>query len=173
MRIVIASLGLLLACRATRPAQESENRVNPPSVPPSSERAPVSERTIEYSFHDKSVPPQYHRSYTIRLAAGGGSIVVDVYGDTIAQETIALSADDWRDLEHLASKLPASAKRVTEGLSGGTSESLRIMQGTAESVLLEWDSQSTAGAEASALIARIKATVPRLPDLLATKYPTP
>ena len=38
-------------------------------------------KEIIYRFGDASVPPDYHRSYTITVTAGGVRIVVDSYGD--------------------------------------------------------------------------------------------
>jgi hypothetical protein len=43
-------------------------------------------KKITYRFEDSSVPPEYHRSYTITLTPERVNIVVDSYGDFIAQK---------------------------------------------------------------------------------------
>ena len=42
---------------------------------------------IVYSYGDSSVPPKYHRSYTITATKDGIRIVVDSYGNILADTT--------------------------------------------------------------------------------------
>lgn len=37
--------------------------------------------TITFRFRDGSVPPEYHRSFTLTVVDGEGTVVVDVYGE--------------------------------------------------------------------------------------------
>ena len=41
---------------------------------------------VEYRYGDSSVPPPYHRSYSIVVTSDSVSTVVDSYGDVVAQK---------------------------------------------------------------------------------------
>lgn len=43
--------------------------------------------SFHYHFRDSSVPPPYHRSYSINADSNGVQIVVLCYGDTLADQT--------------------------------------------------------------------------------------
>ena len=45
--------------------------------------------TVTYAFTDSSVPPQYHRSVTLTVTRDEAHIVVDSYGDVLADERVA------------------------------------------------------------------------------------
>ncbi|MEM8534742.1 MAG: hypothetical protein AAGF95_28130 [Chloroflexota bacterium] len=57
---------------------------------------PMSLQRIEYRFRDSSVPPEYHRSYTIIATPQEATIVVDSYGDILAEERYIITEQQFR-----------------------------------------------------------------------------
>jgi hypothetical protein len=100
--------------------------------------------TVTYAFTDSSVPPQYHRSVTLTVTRDEAHIVIDSYGDVLADERVPTPASVW---ETLGSTLP-SVETLTleapgEGCTGGTA--LRVTVETPEGPLLDLDPQFCAG----------------------------
>jgi hypothetical protein len=86
---------------------------------------------IEYRFDDSSVPPQYHRSYSITVTEQELRIVVDSYGDILADKKYHIDTARFTalllDLEKLGIK--TGAVRVSQGCDGGTGEELKCWAG--------------------------------------------
>ena len=85
---------------------------------------------VVYEYGDSSVEPQYHRSYVIEVTADSVRVVVDSYGDVLADTAYALSEGRF---EALLSKLDGAGLRTVsyEGGqrgTGGTSESFTVMR---------------------------------------------
>ncbi len=80
---------------------------------------------IEYQFTDASVPPQYHRSWTLRVDPMTARITVDSYGDALAERETALPDGLW---QRLTANLPAeqSPAGPADGCTGGTSMAVRV-----------------------------------------------
>lgn len=94
---------------------------------------------IVYRFLDSSVPPPYHRSYTITVTPQEVRVVVDSYGDVIADETTPLEPGVF---DGLVSALTESDIRPCEtvepdGCTGGTTGSLTVSAGS-DTVLSGW-----------------------------------
>lgn len=53
---------------------------------------------IEYRFNDASIPPEYHRSYTLLVDRNQATITVDSYGDLLFEETVPVSDAAWQAL---------------------------------------------------------------------------
>ncbi len=85
-------------------------------------------KSIEYQFRDSSVPPQYHRSYSIVVQPKTVRIKVDSYGDILADKTIDIRETSFVELITTinASRLVSVESRSEAGCSGGTSEILTI-----------------------------------------------
>lgn len=84
---------------------------------------------IVYSFTDASVPPQYHRSYTITVTRDRSHIIVDSYGDILADETIDVPEQTMDTLAGYIEKYQikeGGLKSDTAVLTGGTSKSLKV-----------------------------------------------
>ncbi|PLX07756.1 MAG: hypothetical protein C0596_10050 [Marinilabiliales bacterium] len=84
---------------------------------------------VVYHFEDSSVPPKYHRSYTISINENSMNVVVDSYGDILADTTISISKDQYNDILDYAIECNLSNKtRVNkeDDCTGGTSKSLSI-----------------------------------------------
>ena len=47
---------------------------------------------VTYRFTDSSVPPRYHRSYSIVVTAQAITVTVDSYGDIVAEKSLPSSA---------------------------------------------------------------------------------
>ncbi len=87
-----------------------------------------SDATVTYSFHDSSVPPPYHRSYTLTVTQEESRIVVDSYGDVLADETTTTSPQVWQQLSADYPQVAGlSADNPTDGCVGGTSFDLDVM----------------------------------------------
>ncbi len=85
--------------------------------------------TVVYKFQDSSVPPEYHRSYTINVTKSKANIVVDSYGDIISKKDVELKEGQFEEvLEAVKSSeiKISSSKSNDHGCSGGTSEYLDI-----------------------------------------------
>jgi hypothetical protein len=84
---------------------------------------------ILYRFQDASVPPQYHRSYAITVTGGKVRIVVDSYGDILADAAYAVSDRQMKEL--VESLKPHRIRQVNfehekSKCSGGTSRTITV-----------------------------------------------
>ena len=87
--------------------------------------------TIAYDFQDSSVPPQYHRSYVLTVTATESQIVVDSYGDVLADETVPTAPEVWQQLSDGFAELAGlSLSPRAEECTGGTSFDLDVTQPT-------------------------------------------
>jgi len=83
---------------------------------------------MTYRYTDSSVPPEYHRSYTLAVTPSNVHVVVDSYGDVLAEKDISLRSGQF-DL--LIRSLKESGIKNTppgeeNGCVGGTSETLTV-----------------------------------------------
>ncbi len=79
---------------------------------------------ITYQFSDASVPPDCHRSFSITVTDNQASIVVDSYGDILADETYPITAGQFDDLRKglERNRIMNCAPTDDEGCTGGTCE---------------------------------------------------
>ncbi|MDP1877702.1 MAG: hypothetical protein Q8M17_09115 [Actinomycetota bacterium] len=133
--------------------------------------SPLADATVTYAFHDSSVPPPYHRSYVLTVTQDEARIVIDSYGDVLADETAPTPPEVW---EQLAASLPTVQGLVVAsadpGCTGGTSVELDISGTGAALVDVYADecagSNGTAVAAIDAWIAPARAIFPAT-DVLA------
>jgi len=85
---------------------------------------------IVYHFKDSSVPPEYHRSYTIEVTKDSSSCVVDSYGDIISsKKNIELPAFlNSLKVTLATNEFERCDKSSHDGCIGGTGESLSIIK---------------------------------------------
>ena len=88
---------------------------------------------IIYSFQDASVPPEYHRSYSIILSDKNYRFVVDSYGETIKDTTIVLPNQNKKIKQTLRAFKKGQIKNVKRsktdnGCSGGNGEAIKIIK---------------------------------------------
>ncbi len=133
---------------------------------------------IELRFRDSSVPPQYHRSYTITLTPRKARKVVDSYGDVISDEEAALDPK-------LFEKLVADLKKLglkdvppkSDGCTGGTSRSLTVYEGSNKTVQVAsakcGGKETGSLAAASAWIAEVENAAPDSKALKPSKPAKP
>lgn len=138
------------------------------SEPQSRELA--SDALISYQFLDASVPPQYHRSYELTVTREKSRIVVDSYGDILAEETVPTDPAVWAELGGtLESVLGLAAQEVQQGCTGGTVTSLTVVEGTSALVELVLDECAGANEDATsavnAWIAPARAQFPAMDQL--------
>jgi hypothetical protein len=127
---------------------------------------------VEYRYQDASVPPKYHRSYTIDIDATAKTIKadVDVYNKPLANATHPLSDADWKKLEDLASKIEAPSTKITKGATGTKTFIVRLHNAGKPTHELIWDSMNTVNADTEAFIEFVKTLVPNLDTLRQTEY---
>ena len=81
-------------------------------------------KAITYHFGDASVPPAYHRSYAITVTADKVRIVVDSYGEILADETYEITSLQFDDIKRSLER--NNIRNCTlvddEDCTGGTSE---------------------------------------------------
>lgn len=123
----------LPAADPTADSAATAPRPEPPAPAPTSDPAATADGAIDeivFRFHDASVPPQYHRSYTIVATAKSIRKTVDSYGDVISDESAALTRAEFDALvaalkTHTIKVVPDAAASL--GCSGGTARSLKLL----------------------------------------------
>ena len=85
---------------------------------------------VSYAYHDSSVPPQYHRSESLTVTEGEAHLVIDSYGEVLADERVPTPAEVW---DTLGSTLPSvqelEVQPADDGCTGGTGMDLVIALG--------------------------------------------
>lgn len=81
-------------------------------------------RRVVYEYGDASVEPQYHRSYTVDITPDSVHVVVDSYGDVLADTTYSLEGHRFEALleELEKSELHSVDGSRPGGCTGGTTE---------------------------------------------------
>lgn len=91
-------------------------------------------KEITYHFGDATVPPNYHRSYTITITADSVKIIVDSYGDILVEEEYEITAQQFDDIRRSLERnnIRNCTLSDDEGCTGGTSESISYVNDTNE-----------------------------------------
>ena len=125
---------------------------------------------IKYNYQDASVPPKYHRSYTININAIETKTEVFVYSaDPLASETKKTDAKNWEALNTLSTKLEPANKKVNQGATGTSTCQLRLYKGDKMVYELIWDSLNEINPESKPMIEAVIASVESLEKLCATQ----
>lgn len=92
--------------------------------------------TLIYSYRDASVPPQFHRSYTIKVTAGRVYLSIDVYSKIISEDSLVLTRAAYDSFATAINDLHIkNGKEVMqEGCAGGTSDKLYLYAGSSKEV---------------------------------------
>lgn len=79
---------------------------------------------VTYRFTDSSVPPRYHRSYSIVVTAQAITVTVDSYGDIVAQQSLPSSATQLQAALAVLDEAAISPGRKDSNprCTGGTSD---------------------------------------------------
>lgn len=86
---------------------------------------------IKYRFTDSSVPPQYHRSFTINLTNDSLTMVVDSYGTLINEIKQSSTKSNFEKALNLleSSKLSLRNEKTDDkGCTGGTTENIELFR---------------------------------------------
>jgi len=89
---------------------------------------------ITYHFGDSSVPPEYHRSYTVTVTTDKLRIVIDSYGDILANKKYEITSNQFDDIRNSlkSNKIRNCTLADDEGCSGGTIERISFSDGENE-----------------------------------------
>ncbi|WP_299459774.1 hypothetical protein [uncultured Microscilla sp.] len=120
-------------------------------------------------YQDSSVPPKYHRSYTITVSPEQSIVVVDVYGKSLANKTYQLKASTFGKIKALSEEIQAPDNH-NEQANGGVSQALQLMNGERVVYHLLWDNNKKLKPATSDLVKAVKILVPDLDRLLKTPY---
>lgn len=87
---------------------------------------------VEYRYGDSSLPPDYHRSYTITITENLKTISIDSYGKVLLTKEYPNTAADFKAFVEALSKkgIYRHKEKDSGGCTGGTSESIRLFNGT-------------------------------------------
>ncbi len=125
---------------------------------------------VVYRYSDSAIDPSFYRSYTITWQAEGkGTISVDVYGDTIAQQNFDVKTAHFKKLKKLSMSLQSAGRYTSE--ASGTSHQLIQLTNQGQSVYKRyWDNLNKEDGATKAVVDFIKTNTPSLQKLLATPY---
>lgn len=94
--------------------------------------------TVTYDFRDSSVPPPYHRSYRLSFDRASARIVVDSYGEVLADRTASMPEQVWTRLsETFDSVRGLTAEEPEQGCTGGTGFALSVVDGGMQTFAVE------------------------------------
>lgn len=82
---------------------------------------------LVFEFHDSSVPPPYHRSYSLKFKDESVQIVVDSYGEIMTDTVLNIGKDIVDQAFELVKKCKIrskSTKEESDGCTGGTGVSV-------------------------------------------------
>ncbi len=83
--------------------------------------------TIKYEYGDASVPPEFHRSYSLTVTRDDVHVVVDSYGDVLHDDRLPLPGAVWEELTETRDPVFAlTPDEPDDGCAGGTTRTLRV-----------------------------------------------
>ncbi len=104
---------------------------------------------FQYKFTDSSVPPPYHRSYVIDIDSDTIHVVVNSYGDILADTTFEAPAEALDTINNLLIQhkivIKKQSSKDNAGCTGGTTQSIAY---TAQDSLLQTGSVYYCGGNA-------------------------
>lgn len=124
---------------------------------------------IVFRYRDSSVPPKYHRSYTITINVRQCTAIVDVYGKNIANKTYMLKEEDFNQLKGLIKQIERPG--IYDKKENGSSSKTVILINNENTVYqLLWDESYTPQTSTQTIVKAIEKFVPDLDRLLKTHY---
>jgi hypothetical protein len=85
--------------------------------------------TVTYEFQDSSVPPPYHRSYGLTFDRSSARIVVDSYGDVLADRSAPMPEQVWEQVSRTFPEVRTLTVEVPDqGCAGGTGFALTVAE---------------------------------------------
>lgn len=113
--------------------------------------------SILYEYEDSSVPPQYHRSYSLLVKKNSIEVKVDSYGSMITDTAITISETEFSNITATYEKLALknTEKREPQGCVGGTGATVRVWD-KADSLIMEGHVYFCGGKEYGTLSGDVK-----------------
>ncbi len=138
------------------------------STPKTSSMSSSAPDRIVYDFRDSSVPPPYHRSYTIEVSSETAKVNVRDYDKVLAEKEVEMTEEKWKALVEMAGELKGKGGKYFSSASGTRGYSLKLMQGEEETYLVSWDSMKTDKVKEKvlALCEAVKNCIPDLTELI-------
>lgn len=92
--------------------------------------------TLLYRYQDASVPPQYHRSYTIRVTPRQVYYAIDSYGKIIQEDSLVITRAAYDFFATALNDLHIKKGKevIQEGCTGGTTDRLDLYAGSTKEV---------------------------------------
>ncbi|MDP2292541.1 MAG: hypothetical protein Q8M22_15225 [Actinomycetota bacterium] len=90
---------------------------------------------VIYEYHDASVAPEYHRSYTLTVWEGSARLVVHSYGDNIHDVTVPIDDAMWQQTLDDALDYSGTDSVENDGCTGGTADEITVLDGNDEEVV--------------------------------------
>jgi hypothetical protein len=89
---------------------------------------------VVYKYIDASVPPQYNRNYTITVTTTHSSVIVDSYGDLIAQQEYTVTQENFNDIisSLVDNEIDKGEDREASGCTGGNGAEIEYYEGDNE-----------------------------------------
>ena len=83
---------------------------------------------FKYRYQDASVPPEYHRSYTLRVTPERVYLSVDSYGTILLEDAFTLKPDRYESFVDamLAVNIRKREERTEDGCTGGKTDHLEL-----------------------------------------------
>lgn len=87
--------------------------------------AQTTNSAFAFKFTDSSVPPPYHRSYTIVVDNANVHLTINSYGDILLDENYTINTDQYNSFTIKLNSLGLKKKPTTKdnGCTGGTTDS--------------------------------------------------
>lgn len=124
---------------------------------------------IVFRYSDSSIPPKYHRSYTITLNVRQCTAIVDVYGKNIANKTYMLKKGDFNQLKTLIKQIERPGM-YDKKENGSSSNTIMLINNENTVYQLLWDNSYTPETSTQTIVKAIEKFVPDLDKLLKTPY---
>lgn len=85
----------------------------------------INSQVFVYEFQDSSVPPPYHRSYSIKVTATTVELTIDSYGEVLLNDTTTIDQSTFDDFVSALKGCNLQGKKRNEddGCTGGTGDS--------------------------------------------------
>jgi hypothetical protein len=129
-RVLAPRLLVVLACIVLMTACSGQGSTQVPTASGTAGPAVFDDALIVYDFHDSSVPPPYHRSLELTVDQSRTRLVIDSYGEVLADESRPTPPEVWSALmDGLASLAALPIDEAQEGCVGGTGERVRVTSG--------------------------------------------
>lgn len=119
--LIVASV-TIFSCTNSKQKKEPEEKEEPKI-----ENMVTEADKIVYGFHDSSVPPPYHRSYSIEVTENNLHLIIENYSDTLLTKDWTFTKEKFNEVKERLKNLKKDGEIDESEISdGGTSESIYL-----------------------------------------------